>query len=518
MAGPPILDECRVLLTELDRVEKSVSRLTGEMVESAVGEVVGENTPIEGIVDAHSQAQEEFAALRARIVDLGRSYGLCPQHVPEEGYSAGRLRGLLQSIQSAEQRFKQPAPEPLGAPWENIPNDLLDSLEAPVREAAAQATDFREGGERLPSDVERFLDRVISEADRAVLAETRDPGAITASPLAASVPERQTPPRPRQKSAAPPALAPTLSQDIPPQPPTEHSQVPDSPKRASPVADAAPVDSVPVEKQAEKEPEREKPAAPPEAKAPPVEAAAPSPAPLPKAEAPPIEASIPSFMSVSLPPDVGESVAAAEDQLQQEAPTRNWEPTSMASDRDYQDLLEYGEGKLGLGRAEFADLLANLALLNHKQGRFEDSEELHRKELMIRENEFGPDHPKVATSLNNLALLFRDLGRYDEARALWQRSLAIVEKAFGPDHPKVALRLGNLADLLQDSGETAAAERHYGRLLKLRETGSVVKKREVKSSLRKYAKLLRSSRRKKDARRVEAQTITGGPRWFQKWK
>jgi tetratricopeptide (TPR) repeat protein len=117
-----------------------------------------------------------------------------------------------------------------------------------------------------------------------------------------------------------------------------------------------------------------------------------------------------------------------------------------------------------------------------------------------------------------LALLLRDLGRRQGARELWERSLVIVENAFGPNHPKVALRLSNLADLLQDSGDVAAAERHYQRLLKLREAGSVVKKREVKSSLRRYAKLLRSARRKEDARKVEAQIITGGPGWFSKWK
>ena len=508
MAEPPILDECRALLGELERVEKRISRLTGEMVDSAADQGEDGVSQIEGLVDAHSEVEEEFAALRTRVVDLGRSYGLCPQHVPDEGYSPNGLRGLLQNIQRMEQGFKQPAPEPLDASWEHIPSDLLDSLDVPTQQAAELLTEFRSAGERLPSDVERFLDRVISEANRAVLSETKLPGAITASLPITSIPQRQVTSRQQQK----PAPAPPAPKDStqPGQFPTQHSHAPEKPRIVAPVAPVAPVaKAAPVEappplqqapKQAEERVEREKTAAAPEA------------------EALPIEVSAPPSGSVALPAAVVEAASAAEERFQQETASSDWKPASMASDRDYQDLLEYGEVKLGLERAEFADLLANLALLNHKQGRFEDSEELHRKELLIRENELGPDHPKVATSLNNLALLCRDLGRHQEARALWERSLAIVENAFGPDHPKVALRLGNLADLLQDCGETAEAERYYQRLLALRETGNVAKKPEVKSSLQKYANLLRSSRRQREAVQVEAQIVTPRPGWFPKWK
>ena len=519
MAEPPILDECRVLLNELERVEKSISRFPGEMVDSAADQGQDGITQIEGLVDAHSEAEEEFAALRARIVDLGRSYSICPQHVPDVGYSPSGLRGLLHNIQRMEQEFKQPAPESLDAPWENIPSDLLDSLEAPTQQAAELLTEFRTAGERLPSDVELFLDRVISEANRAVLSETELPGAITASLPITSVPERQSTAPQQQKPASAPKDSPQSGRI-----PKQHSQAPEKPKIVAPVAKAAPVEAPPPPKQAQKQakerPGREKTAAAPEAKAPAVEASAPPSAAvsLPEAKAQPVEASVPPSLSVPLPAAVVEAASAAEEQFQQEVATSDWKPTSMASDRDYQELMEYGEGKLGLGRTEFADLLANLALLNHKQGRFEDSEELHRKELMIREKELGPDHPKVATSLNNLALLCRDLGRHREARALWERSLAIVENAFGPEHPKVALRLGNLADLLQDCGETAEAEQYYQRLLALRETGNVGKKRDVKSSLRKYANLLRSSRRKKEAGKVEAQIVTPRPGWLPKWR
>ena len=137
---------------------------------------------------------------------------------------------------------------------------------------------------------------------------------------------------------------------------------------------------------------------------------------------------------------------------------------------------------------------------------------------MIRENELRQDNPKVATSLNNLALLCKDMGRNQGAKNLWKRSLAIIEEAFGPEHSQEALRLCNLADLLQECGEAEEAEEHYQRLLSMRETGTGRRRREIKSSLRKYAKLLRSSRRKREARRVKDDIKTSAPGWFPQWR
>jgi hypothetical protein len=112
MTEPPILDECRALLNELNSVERQISPLSGERGDSAAKQNNDEISQIEGLVYAQSEAGGAFEALRTRIVELGRRYSLCPQHVPAEGYSPSVLRGLLQSIQRIEQGFKQPTPSP----------------------------------------------------------------------------------------------------------------------------------------------------------------------------------------------------------------------------------------------------------------------------------------------------------------------------------------------------------------------------------------------------------------------
>ena len=418
---PPILDECKSLLSELDRVERDLSELAGKMASASNDQGESEISGIGGLIDAHVATERDFAGLRLRIVELARTYALCPHGVPDEGLFPERPeRFLLQNIQRMEQGFKQPAPESLDSPWERIPSDVLASIETPEGDLAGISAGLPSSGpEKIPSDVERFLDRVISEANQAVLPEKLPDGITSISvPVTSVSQQRQISARQRQDSGRP-------QQDSaqPRQISGRQREITARRKTSAPAPESRPVEQAPPPSQ------------------------------------------LPSQTAV--PSAVVEAASVAEQKAVLDSAASDSKPVNTASERDYQELLGYGEGKLGLERPEFADLLANLALLNHKQGRLADAEELHRKELAIRENELGSDHPKVATSLNNLALLCRDLGKHQEARRLWERSLAIVENAFGSDHPKVALRLGNLADLLCACGQTEQAEPYYQRLMAL---------------------------------------------------
>ena len=56
---------------------------------------------------------------------------------------------------------------------------------------------------------------------------------------------------------------------------------------------------------------------------------------------------------------------------------------------------------------------------------------LYKRSLAIREKLLGPDHPDVATSLGNLAVMYDDQGRYEESEPLHRRALEIRETALG---------------------------------------------------------------------------------------
>jgi len=78
--------------------------------------------------------------------------------------------------------------------------------------------------------------------------------------------------------------------------------------------------------------------------------------------------------------------------------------------------------------------LNNLATLYFDQGRYAESERLHRRSLTIRENALGPEHPKVATALENYADTLRKLGRETEAQRMETRAKAIREKTKKTKH------------------------------------------------------------------------------------
>jgi hypothetical protein len=60
-------------------------------------------------------------------------------------------------------------------------------------------------------------------------------------------------------------------------------------------------------------------------------------------------------------------------------------------------------------------------------------------------------------TLSNLAVLYTSLGHYNDAEALYQRALALFEPALGPTHPHVRTCLRNYARLLRDTQRRAEA-------------------------------------------------------------
>ncbi|CUS11370.1 unnamed protein product, partial [Tuber aestivum] len=70
-----------------------------------------------------------------------------------------------------------------------------------------------------------------------------------------------------------------------------------------------------------------------------------------------------------------------------------------------------------------------------------------------RETVLGPDHPDTLTSLNNLAITLQTQGKYDESEALHRRALQRRRKVLGSDHPHTPSSLHNLAAVLGDQGK-----------------------------------------------------------------
>jgi tetratricopeptide (TPR) repeat protein len=88
---------------------------------------------------------------------------------------------------------------------------------------------------------------------------------------------------------------------------------------------------------------------------------------------------------------------------------------------------------------------------------------LERRQLSLREDALGPDHPDVAMLTYIIATRCAAHGDYDEAQALYERTLRIFEQSLGADHPEVAEVLTDLAELHTATGRTDEAARCLAR-------------------------------------------------------
>jgi tetratricopeptide (TPR) repeat protein len=131
-------------------------------------------------------------------------------------------------------------------------------------------------------------------------------------------------------------------------------------------------------------------------------------------------------------------------------------------------LLELREAE-GKNDAALGNALHELAALYEFQGCYDESEQLCKRSLEIKEKIFGKKHPEVAATLNNLAWLYQKQDRYDEAEPLYRISLEISEKTLGTYHPNVASILKNLADLCRVSDHYEEAEQLYKCSLEIKE-------------------------------------------------
>jgi tetratricopeptide (TPR) repeat protein len=56
----------------------------------------------------------------------------------------------------------------------------------------------------------------------------------------------------------------------------------------------------------------------------------------------------------------------------------------------------------------------NLETVLSDQGKYEQTEEMYRQALRLKEAVLGKEHPSTLRSVNNLAMVLRDQGKYEQ--------------------------------------------------------------------------------------------------------
>lgn len=102
-----------------------------------------------------------------------------------------------------------------------------------------------------------------------------------------------------------------------------------------------------------------------------------------------------------------------------------------------------------------------------KQQQFDKALQLAQRELMLRENALGPNHPAVADVSRNIGELFFAKAKYKDADTAYRRFLQIYESAYSADSPKLLDGLYRYASLLITANQRPEAleiEKHAFRI------------------------------------------------------
>ncbi len=155
----------------------------------------------------------------------------------------------------------------------------------------------------------------------------------------------------------------------------------------------------------------------------------------------------------------GEALEAARELV---ALTRDHPDPMPFETADAERLVETLEGVLGLPdaarrRLAAADSLAVAGQELWKANRFAEGMASAERELALRREILGDDHPEVATAVNNLAALLHSQGELDRAEGLYLEALEKKRRFQGDGHPDVAFTLNNLASLRHAKGDYAGA-------------------------------------------------------------
>ncbi len=119
--------------------------------------------------------------------------------------------------------------------------------------------------------------------------------------------------------------------------------------------------------------------------------------------------------------------------------------------------------RYGREDASVADAIEELGLNQFDQGRLPEAESLLRESLELRWQLLGRSepHPDLAENISNLALILGTQGNVREAGALYEQALEMNRALYKGPHPLVALTMSNLAHTEAQQGKLDLAEQLF---------------------------------------------------------
>jgi len=162
---------------------------------------------------------------------------------------------------------------------------------------------------------------------------------------------------------------------------------------------------------------------------------------------------------------------------------------------------------LGKEHPDTLGSMNDLAVVLHKQGKFDKAEKMHRQVLMVRETTQGKNHPDTLTSMNNLAVVLHRQGKYDMAEKMQRQVLMVRETTQGKNHPDTLTSMNNLALVLSEQDKFEEAEKINRQALALSETVLGKKHPDRLSSMNNLASVLNERGKYDEAEKMDRQVL-----------
>ena len=164
--------------------------------------------------------------------------------------------------------------------------------------------------------------------------------------------------------------------------------------------------------------------------------------------------------------------------------------------------LELATAGLGPDHAVTAALLSSLANLRLSQGDYDGAAARAEQALAIMRKQ--PAGPEQATALDNLGTIYAAQHRPEKASPLFAEALDVLAASRQPEHPAWIRALKDQSAIDVQNGEYAKAEGELSRALELAERVLPSNHPDTAAVMRSYAQVLRKTRRKSEAKKLEA--------------
>jgi eukaryotic-like serine/threonine-protein kinase len=123
-----------------------------------------------------------------------------------------------------------------------------------------------------------------------------------------------------------------------------------------------------------------------------------------------------------------------------------------------QSALELNRLASGAENATTLSILADLASVDEKQGKYAETEKLAGQAVAADRRVFGPDDPRTLRAMDYLAAAYGDEDKIAQAVAIHQQVIEGERRKLGPDDPTTLAAMDDLANTYINGEEYAKAE------------------------------------------------------------